>query len=307
VAAGLIHTCFSEEENMSVIREKVEPATIVFADDGLVPNNPMPFLVYEGAVALDRGHPEQTIEELFAANGWGAMWRNGVYDFLHYHATVHEVLGIARGHARVCFGGDHGKELEISAGDPARRHRASMPRRDAGLLRGRRLSAGTADGFAAADAGEPCEGKEDDPASEAAEDRSGHGRQWTAAEVVDTRLAARRENGRKHGTVITKSFACNLVRQDQQDRDWFLFSVCANIVRVEVAERRPSTAHFHRIYSDTLPRYCRRSPAFYAADVDCSLACATSGTQVRELRSRKASGCEKGVPGQAIHRDSIHP
>lgn len=104
---------------MSFIRADIEPAAIVFTDDGLVPNNPMPFLVYKGAVAVDRGHPEETIEKLFRANGWGDMWRNGIYNFLHYHATVHEVLGIARGHARVRFGGDKGKELEISAGDVA--------------------------------------------------------------------------------------------------------------------------------------------------------------------------------------------
>jgi uncharacterized protein YjlB len=104
---------------MSVVHEKNEPVPIVFADDGLVPNNPMPFLIYKGAVAPDRSHPEETIEKLFGANGWGAMWRNGVYDFLHYHATVHEVLGIARGHARVRFGGDRGKVFEISAGDVA--------------------------------------------------------------------------------------------------------------------------------------------------------------------------------------------
>ena len=104
---------------MSVVKAVTEPLAIHFADDGLVPNNPMPFLVYKGVVALDHGHPEETIEELFAANGWGAMWRNGVYDFPHYHATVHEVLGIARGQARVRFGGDRGKELEISAGDIA--------------------------------------------------------------------------------------------------------------------------------------------------------------------------------------------
>ena len=104
---------------MSVVPDKIEPLAIYFADDGLVPNNPMPFLVYKGVVALDRGEPEATIEKLFGGNGWGAMWRNGVYDFLHYHATVHEVLGVARGHARVRFGGDKGKALEISAGDVA--------------------------------------------------------------------------------------------------------------------------------------------------------------------------------------------
>jgi uncharacterized protein YjlB len=104
---------------MSVVSAKLEPLTFLFADDGLVPNNAMPFLVYKAAVALDDAHPEETIEKLFGANGWGAMWRNGVYDFLHYHATVHEVLGIARGHARVRFGGDHGRELDIAAGDVA--------------------------------------------------------------------------------------------------------------------------------------------------------------------------------------------
>jgi uncharacterized protein YjlB len=104
---------------MSVISAAIEPLAIVFEDDGLVPNNRIPFLVYKGAVTVDRARPEETIEELFGANGWGSMWRNGVYDFPHYHATVHEALGVARGYARVRFGGDRGRELEISAGDVA--------------------------------------------------------------------------------------------------------------------------------------------------------------------------------------------
>jgi uncharacterized protein YjlB len=104
---------------MSVVSADVEPLAFVFADDGSVPNNPMPFLVYKRAISVDSDHPEKTIEGLFGANGWGDMWRNGVYDYLHYHATVHEALGVARGHARVRFGGDGGKEFEIAAGDVA--------------------------------------------------------------------------------------------------------------------------------------------------------------------------------------------
>ena len=104
---------------MSVVSADVEPLTFVFADDGLVPNNPMPLLVYKQAIEVASGHPEKTIEGLFGANDWGDMWRNGVYDYLHYHATVHEALGVARGHARVRFGGDAGKEFEICAGDVA--------------------------------------------------------------------------------------------------------------------------------------------------------------------------------------------
>lgn len=104
---------------MSVVRNDAEPLAIVFGDDGLVPNNPLPFLIYQAAVKLDANRPEETIEGLFTANGWGGTWRNGVYDYLHYHATVHEVLGVARGSARVRFGGDQGRELEIMAGDVA--------------------------------------------------------------------------------------------------------------------------------------------------------------------------------------------
>ena len=103
---------------MSAVKAGAEPLAMVFQDDGLVPNNPMPFLVYRGAVDAGRD-PEAAIEQLFGSHGWGAMWRNGVYDFAHYHATVHEVLGVARGRARVQFGGANGQALEIAAGDVA--------------------------------------------------------------------------------------------------------------------------------------------------------------------------------------------
>jgi uncharacterized protein YjlB len=99
--------------------KNLKPATFIFEDDGLVPNNRLPLLIYKGALDLEIGDPEKTIEDLFGGNGWGDVWRNGIYDFLHYHATVHEALGIARGHARVRFGGDSGKEFEIDAGDIA--------------------------------------------------------------------------------------------------------------------------------------------------------------------------------------------
>ena len=104
---------------MSVVSDEVEPLTFVFEDDGLVPNNPMPLLLYKQAIDVGNEHPGKTIEGLFGANGWGDMWRDGIYDYLHYHATVHEALGIARGHARVRFGGNRGKGFEISAGDVA--------------------------------------------------------------------------------------------------------------------------------------------------------------------------------------------
>ena len=104
---------------LSIIDADIQPLAFVFGDDGLVPNNAMPLLVYKRALELDNRAPEAAIEKLFAANGWGAMWRNGVYDYRHYHATVHEALGVARGNAVVRFGGDLGTEIAIAAGDVA--------------------------------------------------------------------------------------------------------------------------------------------------------------------------------------------
>jgi uncharacterized protein YjlB len=104
---------------MAVLRDGIEPLTFVFADDGLVPNNLLPLLIYKGAIDVANESPEETIEQLFGANGWGDTWRDGVYDYLHYHSTVHEALGVARGQACVRFGGDQGKTFEISAGDVA--------------------------------------------------------------------------------------------------------------------------------------------------------------------------------------------
>ena len=104
---------------LSIVDADIQPLTFIFGDDGLVPNNAMPLLVYKRALELDSRAPEASIEKLFSANGWGAMWRNGVYDYVHYHATVHEVLGVARGNAVVRFGGDRGTELAIAAGDVA--------------------------------------------------------------------------------------------------------------------------------------------------------------------------------------------
>jgi uncharacterized protein YjlB len=96
------------------------PSTFVFEDDGLVPNNTLPLVIYKGVLQFDDRDAEKAIEDLFRANGWGQdIWRNGIYGYLHYHATVHEALGIARGHARVRFGGDAGKEFELDAGDVA--------------------------------------------------------------------------------------------------------------------------------------------------------------------------------------------
>jgi uncharacterized protein YjlB len=98
-----------------------KPHFVRFKDDGLVPNHPRwPLIIYRGAVELDEGHdPAAVIEDLFEANGWGDTWRDGIYDYGHYHSGIHEVLGIARGKGRVRFGGKKGRIFTFKAGDVA--------------------------------------------------------------------------------------------------------------------------------------------------------------------------------------------
>lgn len=104
---------------MPVLPKLAEPLALMFADDGSIPNNPrLPFLAYRSAIDLSgTPDPEEVIEKTFAHNGWGEMWRNGIYPYVHYHSMIHEALGIARGRARVRFGGTNGEVLEIAGGD----------------------------------------------------------------------------------------------------------------------------------------------------------------------------------------------
>jgi uncharacterized protein YjlB len=97
------------------------PVTVNFADDGTIPNNPtLALVLYRNGIDLaGTPDPERLIEKTFAANGWGDMWRNGIYPYVHYHSMIHEALGVARGRAKVRFGGDNGREIEIAPGDVA--------------------------------------------------------------------------------------------------------------------------------------------------------------------------------------------
>lgn len=95
-----------------------KPHLLRFKDDGRTPNNRLPLVLYRSAVELDGSFdPAAVFEELFAVHGWDDSWRDGMYDFLHFHTGTHEVLGVARGQVRAQFGGTHGKSVELKAGD----------------------------------------------------------------------------------------------------------------------------------------------------------------------------------------------
>lgn len=93
--------------------------TVLHLEEGAAaPNNPrLPVLIYSGVLPVAADDLATLIENRFSANGWPPQWRNGIYDFHHYHTQGHEVLGIARGQARIELGGTTGRMIEIAAGD----------------------------------------------------------------------------------------------------------------------------------------------------------------------------------------------
>ena len=94
----------------------METLKLNFPDEGIIPNSPLPLLVYKGAFEAGESLADD-MENRFAANNWTNSWRDGVYPYHHYHSITHEVVGIYSGHAQLHMGGEAGEVVEVQAGD----------------------------------------------------------------------------------------------------------------------------------------------------------------------------------------------
>lgn len=89
--------------------------TLLLAPSDFIPNHPhFPLLVYKN---LGKDADSSFFEETFARNGWGGVWRNGVYSYHHYHSGAHEVLGVGRGSAKLQLGGPDGPIVDVKQGE----------------------------------------------------------------------------------------------------------------------------------------------------------------------------------------------
>ncbi len=96
---------------------KVE--NFILPEHDWVPNNPkLPVLIYRAAIAAaDCETAAKAFEDMFARDGWPPQWRDGIYDYHHYHSTAHEALGVAAGSATLTIGGPGGRDIRVEAGD----------------------------------------------------------------------------------------------------------------------------------------------------------------------------------------------
>src|SRR6267143_838635 len=76
-------------------------------------NDSLPFLIYKLVFALPLKKAADIIEAIFNANNWSNAWRNGIYNYHHYHSITHEVLGVYDGWCNVALGGDDANMYSI--------------------------------------------------------------------------------------------------------------------------------------------------------------------------------------------------
>jgi uncharacterized protein YjlB len=94
----------------------VRPQTWFAPPGERIPNHPsFAVLVYRDVPGVSEG--AESCRDLFARNGWGGSWVDGVFDFHHFHSTSHEVLGVVSGEATLELGGPQGSAFDVTAGD----------------------------------------------------------------------------------------------------------------------------------------------------------------------------------------------
>lgn len=100
------------------INPSAEIKKLLFSENGNFPNNPdLEVLLYKNVFDFSGSDPAAEIEKIFARNNWGGSWRNGIYNFQHYHTTAHEALGVYSGWAVVQLGGPENEPVKIEKGD----------------------------------------------------------------------------------------------------------------------------------------------------------------------------------------------
>jgi uncharacterized protein YjlB len=92
--------------------------TFMLAGNGWVPNNArLPVVLYRNVLGGEGSALAEAFEALFEGHGWPPDWRDGIFDYHHYHSTAHEVLGVFAGEATLELGGSGGKRVAVTAGD----------------------------------------------------------------------------------------------------------------------------------------------------------------------------------------------
>lgn len=104
-----------------MLRANTNPhiVSLLLKRNGYFPNSALPVLVYRQVLQLpdQRNRAAGIVQKLVLSHGWANTWRNGIYDFHHYHSNTHECMAVCAGQANVIVGGPNGRRLVLQKGD----------------------------------------------------------------------------------------------------------------------------------------------------------------------------------------------
>ena len=92
----------------------VDIITYYFENDGGIPNNILPMVIYKNAL---QHVVNKDFELLFCQNGWSNNWHDILLMEDHFHSNTHEVLGLKSGQARLMLGGKNGEIIPVETGN----------------------------------------------------------------------------------------------------------------------------------------------------------------------------------------------
>jgi uncharacterized protein YjlB len=104
--------------NIDKKMDVISPRSFYLQENESMPNNSgLPVLVYRKVLEPQSAEKDKKFQNQFEKNNWKGVWKNGIYDYHHFHSTSHEVLGVASGAVDIQLGGWNGKILILKAGD----------------------------------------------------------------------------------------------------------------------------------------------------------------------------------------------
>lgn len=93
---------------------KEDVITFYFENDGDIPNNILPVIIYKNALQY---LTDKNFESTFSQNRWANNWQDIILTEDHFHSNTHEVLGLKSGQARLMLGGIKGEIVNVEQGD----------------------------------------------------------------------------------------------------------------------------------------------------------------------------------------------
>ncbi|MEY3631643.1 MAG: hypothetical protein RL408_1197 [Bacteroidota bacterium] len=94
--------------------KQVDIITYYFKNDGDIPNNILPVVIYKNAL---QHVANKDFEHLFCQNGWANNWHDIILTEDHFHSNTHEVLGLQSGQVSLMLGGKNGEIVNVETGD----------------------------------------------------------------------------------------------------------------------------------------------------------------------------------------------